>query len=168
MLDMEVPSFPPLTDEQEDILGKKMIWIFGSVRSGTTWLGRDLLNHSSTIYWHEPYIGWLLAAIPEWHYGEERYFFSRAGSAVACANGRSSSLALRDALGWIPTNAPNSNTSRALRDVSTTRSAPRCGPIAMCASTAQRPACCPCSRCSACRRQMLWRSGRAPCRRAHC
>lgn len=74
---MGVPSFPPLTDEQEDILEKNMIWIFGSVRSGTTWLGRDLLNHSSTIYWHEPYIGWLLAAIPEWHYGEERYFFSR-------------------------------------------------------------------------------------------
>ena len=71
------PSIPPLTNEQEDILEKKMIWIFGSVRSGTTWLGRDLLNHPSTIYWHEPYIGWHLDVIQEWHYGENRYFFSR-------------------------------------------------------------------------------------------
>ena len=70
------PSIPPLTDEQEDILEKKMIWIFGSVRSGTTWLGRDLLNHPSTIYWHEPYIGWHLDVIQEWHY-EDRYFFSK-------------------------------------------------------------------------------------------
>lgn len=45
-----------LTDSQEEILENKLIWILGSARSGTTWLGRDLLRHPNNILWDEPKI----------------------------------------------------------------------------------------------------------------
>ena len=72
----EIEEFSPLTKEEEEILEKKMVWILGSIRSGTTWLGTKLLNHSENITWFEPYIGWHLDVIRDWHYGSDRYFFS--------------------------------------------------------------------------------------------
>lgn len=46
----------------EDKLESKIVWLFGSPRSGTTWLGRDLLNHEDNAIWLEPKIanhfGW--------------------------------------------------------------------------------------------------------------
>jgi hypothetical protein len=71
------PEFKPLTEYEENILEEKMVWVLGSIRSGSTWLSRDLLEHNSNLYWHEPCIGWHLDAIPEWHYGHVDYFFSR-------------------------------------------------------------------------------------------
>ncbi|MDE1817914.1 MAG: sulfotransferase domain-containing protein [Thaumarchaeota archaeon] len=77
-LDFDIPNLPSLTQEQEKILEKKMVWILGWIRSGSTWLAKDLLNHPSNSYWHEPYIGWHLDVIQQWHYGDDRYFFSRS------------------------------------------------------------------------------------------
>lgn len=67
----------PLTQDQENILESNLVWIFGSIRSGSTWLGTQLLKHESHVIWPEPYIGWHLDSIRDWHYGnEDRYFFS--------------------------------------------------------------------------------------------
>jgi len=52
--DFKVPNFPPLTSSEENILEKKIIWVFSSDRSGSTWLANDLLNHSQNILWNEP------------------------------------------------------------------------------------------------------------------
>jgi len=74
---------PFLTWEWENILEQKMVWILGSIRSGTTWLGKQLLKHEQNIIWNEPYIGLHLNAgeilsNPE-HLENERpdYFFSK-------------------------------------------------------------------------------------------
>jgi len=56
-INFEVPSMPPLSSEDEDELEKRMTWVFGSGRSGTTWLAQRLLNHSDNFYWNEPWIG---------------------------------------------------------------------------------------------------------------
>jgi len=53
----EIPKLPDLSSEEEDQLGKKTIWLFGTPRSGTTWLGSQLLNHPENIIWFEPWIG---------------------------------------------------------------------------------------------------------------
>jgi len=58
-----VPKFSTLTPEQEDILEQKMVWIFAPPRSGTTWLGSQLLNHPENIIWYEPWIGFHLGII---------------------------------------------------------------------------------------------------------
>jgi len=59
----EVPELPPLTQEQEDVLEKKIVWIFGVPRSGTTWLGTRLLNHPENIIWDESWLGYHLATL---------------------------------------------------------------------------------------------------------
>jgi hypothetical protein len=69
-----VPTLTSLTKEEEERIEENMVWIFGSPRSGTTWLGRDLLSYNSQ-YWHEPYIGWHLSEFKEWRYRAD-YFFS--------------------------------------------------------------------------------------------
>jgi len=38
-----------LTDKEEDRLEKNLVWIFAYMRSGTTWLGTELLRHNSHI-----------------------------------------------------------------------------------------------------------------------
>lgn len=73
---IQIPKLSPLTADEEHVLEQRMIWILGYIRSGTTWLGRDLLQHKTNVYWHEPYLGWHLDAIKEWHWGREDYFFS--------------------------------------------------------------------------------------------
>ena len=42
-----------LSQEEEDILEKNIVWLFGPRRSGTTWLGKQLLSYN-THYIHEP------------------------------------------------------------------------------------------------------------------
>jgi len=59
----EVPELPPLTEEQENMLEKKIVWIFAPPRSGTTWLGARLLNHPENIIWDEPWLGFHLAVL---------------------------------------------------------------------------------------------------------
>jgi len=74
---------PFLTGEWENILEQKMVWILGSIRSGTTWLGTQLLKHEQNIIWNEPYIGLHLKAEGILSHSEnpdnERsdYFFSK-------------------------------------------------------------------------------------------
>jgi len=50
-----LPKPDDLTSDQELILEKNIIWLFGTRRSGTTWLGKQLLSHN-THYLHEPNI----------------------------------------------------------------------------------------------------------------
>lgn len=52
--DIEIES---LTDSEESLLESKIVWLFGSPRSGTTWLGDRLLKHSQTITWNESWLG---------------------------------------------------------------------------------------------------------------
>lgn len=88
----EVPQLPSLTPIQENQLEKRIIWIFGAPRSGTTWLGPRLLEHPPNIVWNEPWIGFHIAGITtredldgdrpiferllDTRANEHRYFFS--------------------------------------------------------------------------------------------
>jgi hypothetical protein len=58
-----------LTTQQEIVLEKNMVWLFGSRRSGTSWLGNQLLS-LNTVYLHEPNITSHLA--PEGNFGGGR------------------------------------------------------------------------------------------------
>jgi len=49
-----------LTEEDEEILEKNLVWVFASRRSGTSWLAKELLSHNTEI-WNEPLIGFHLA-----------------------------------------------------------------------------------------------------------
>jgi len=51
-----------LTPEQEEKLEKNLVWVFASPRSGTQWLGTQLLEHN-TIICHGPSIGLNLGSI---------------------------------------------------------------------------------------------------------
>ncbi len=66
----------PLNEVEEERLERNLIWVFGYQRSGTTWLGRDLLALNLNPYWHEPKIAWHLSQWYGLHYQDE-YLFSR-------------------------------------------------------------------------------------------
>jgi len=53
----EVPNFAPLTQEEENLLEKRITWVFGVARSGTTWFSERLLKHPDNFFWNEPRIG---------------------------------------------------------------------------------------------------------------
>jgi len=53
-----------LTEQQEDILEKNLVWIFGSPRSGTTWLASELLSNHSFCF-HEPLLGEHISSVRE-------------------------------------------------------------------------------------------------------
>jgi hypothetical protein len=53
----EIPTLPPLMENDENSLEQKIVWLVASPRSGTTWLGTRLLKHPKNIIWHEPLIG---------------------------------------------------------------------------------------------------------------
>jgi|GEM_PF-615512 len=80
--DFKVPPLPPLTEDEENVLEKKIVWIIGSPRSGTTWLGTQLLSHQDNIIWNEPTIGYHLDIVGYWRQidGTDKisssYFFS--------------------------------------------------------------------------------------------
>jgi len=76
LLEKKFASTKQLTEEEEDTLEKKITWIFGPVRSGTTWLGTELLKHPENVPWAEPYIAWLLLALRLKHGKRSDYFFS--------------------------------------------------------------------------------------------
>jgi len=79
----EPPRIPNLTEDQEDILEKNMVWVFGTPRSGSTWLCTQLLKSKETAIWDEPWIGQNLAYIRRFgiegkHWNEfNGYFFSQ-------------------------------------------------------------------------------------------
>jgi hypothetical protein len=56
-IDPAAPGPAPLSEEEEGLLERKVVWLFGAPRSGTTWLGTQLLSHQENINWNEPYIG---------------------------------------------------------------------------------------------------------------
>jgi len=78
----KAPSLPSLTDEQEDVLEKKIVWLCAPPRSGTTWLGTQLMVHKENIIWHEPWLGLHLGVlrgtlVPGKDYEEKNYRFER-------------------------------------------------------------------------------------------
>jgi len=58
-----IPKLDSLTEEQENILEKKMVWLFSPPRSGTTWIGSQLLRHPENIIWYEPWIGFHIGIV---------------------------------------------------------------------------------------------------------
>jgi len=48
-----LPRIKEISEEEENVLERNIVWIFGSRRSGTTWLGKQLLSYN-TSYIHEP------------------------------------------------------------------------------------------------------------------
>jgi len=71
-----------LTPEEEDLLESNIIWVIGTIRSGTTWLARRLLSHKDSITWNEPFIGLHLNANTILRSGvghavRKDYFFSK-------------------------------------------------------------------------------------------
>jgi len=46
-----------LDSAEKYILEKNMTWIFGSPRSGTTWLSKLMSDNPDNIIWNEPYLG---------------------------------------------------------------------------------------------------------------
>jgi len=75
-----------IKEENELILEKNLVWIFGLHRSGTTWLSRQLLSYH-THFWNEPGIAAHLGFMPnigpkkirtiERHQDRKNYFFSK-------------------------------------------------------------------------------------------
>ncbi len=53
--DFSIPRLNEVSDEQEKIIEKNLVWVFSIGRSGSTWLGKQLLSHN-TDYIHEPEI----------------------------------------------------------------------------------------------------------------
>jgi len=45
--DYSLPKLDDLSSEDEEILEKNLVWVFGFPRSGTTWLALQLLSHNS-------------------------------------------------------------------------------------------------------------------------
>ena len=83
-----VPKKNPLSDEEELILEKNLVWVCAFGRSGSTWLARNLLSYN-TQYIHEPEINEHLALslfLPdgrivrrmELRSEDDSYFFSKA------------------------------------------------------------------------------------------
>ncbi len=72
-----------LTQDEEDILERNLVWIFASPRSGTSWLGNQLLTYN-TLSMDEPHLGHHIASMgiiqnrtkyTEFHQKRESYFF---------------------------------------------------------------------------------------------
>lgn len=80
--EFKIPSFLPLSENEEKDLENKITWLAAPPRSGTTWLGTRLLNHEDNIIWHEPWIGLHLgllrgALMPAKDFDQKNYKFDR-------------------------------------------------------------------------------------------
>ncbi len=60
--DCRLPRPPVLSEEEEQILEKNLVWLLGVGRSGTTWLGTQLLSYN-TFFVDESQIGLHLGSI---------------------------------------------------------------------------------------------------------
>lgn len=75
-----------LTEDEEKKLENNLVWIIASRRSGTSWLGRELLSYN-TKFMNEPLIGFHIAGLlgrNAKHYrrideleGKKDYFFNK-------------------------------------------------------------------------------------------
>jgi len=81
---LSMPKPKELSEEQENILEKNLVWVFASPRSGTSWLANELLTFQ-THSMDEPYVGHHLASIGiaqdrqeliESHRKRSSYFFA--------------------------------------------------------------------------------------------
>lgn len=61
--DYVLDEIKELTEKEEEILEKNLVWIFGSPRSGTSWLAKQLLSHNTRTI-DEPLIGRHLGDFP--------------------------------------------------------------------------------------------------------
>jgi len=73
-----IPKLKQLSEEEENILEKNVVWLLGTPRSGSTWLGTQLLRHKENIIWQEPWIGRHLNVnlYGDLQINEGQYFFS--------------------------------------------------------------------------------------------
>jgi len=60
-----LPEINPLEEEEEKIFEENLIWLFGSSRGGTTWLGSQLLSYNTKIMF-EPRISMLMGDRRSW------------------------------------------------------------------------------------------------------
>ena len=68
-----------LPELEEAQLERKMVWILGSGRSGSTWLATQLLNNPENVIWDEPYAGGHFAMVRAWESRRSHLdFFSKA------------------------------------------------------------------------------------------
>ncbi len=70
------PPFDSLTGEEENALERKIVWVFGSPRSGSTWLTAGLLNHEQNIMWDEPFVGYHIMHLYGLHENRSDFFYS--------------------------------------------------------------------------------------------
>jgi len=66
-----IPRLKELSTEEEEILEKNLVWVIGTARSGTTWLGTQLLSHNMYTI-DESQIGRHLGSI--WQFHDKRYY----------------------------------------------------------------------------------------------
>ncbi len=67
-----------LPELEEAQLERKMVWILGSGRSGSTWLATQLLNNPENVIWDEPYVGGHFPMVEAWQKNRGgTYFFSK-------------------------------------------------------------------------------------------
>jgi len=67
-----------LNEKIYDEIEKKLIWIFGTPRSGSTWLGKEILKREGIKVWDEPMLGAQLGAFRDdpsiyWHLMKGEY-----------------------------------------------------------------------------------------------
>lgn len=86
--DYTLPRLRELTIDEESCLEKNLVWIFGSPRSGTSWLAGQLLSYK-TKFMNEPLIGQHIASLEpyllnkkvirltDFHKSNPDYFFSQ-------------------------------------------------------------------------------------------
>ena len=68
-----------LSESKEKKFEEKLVWITCSVRSGSTWLTTQLLNHPENIIWDEPYVVNHFAMVRAWESRRSHLdFFSKA------------------------------------------------------------------------------------------
>jgi len=73
----EHPTHRFLTQEKENQLEKKLVWVFGSPRSGTSWLVQRMLNLPKfNLIWNEPHLGAYLNPKGIGRLGSTELFFS--------------------------------------------------------------------------------------------
>jgi len=66
-----------LSNAEADSLEQQICWILGSGRSGSTWLGTQLLKTNETLIWDEPYVGASFPMVEQWQKNRgSNYFFS--------------------------------------------------------------------------------------------
>ena len=62
----------PNTERAGGILPENLVWIFGAVRTGSTWLGAMMADLDGHEWWHEPLVGHLFGHLYQERAGRRR------------------------------------------------------------------------------------------------